>query len=144
MVEASVQSETPKPHGALATVALAYLLTLVGSVAGYAAWQLFYREPSVPNLSDVWGCLCLPIVAVPFGPLSISLWIGLLLMGPGAGVLGAVVLLLGVVLQCALLVRAVRRLFWTKDSWQRWAWRVFLFAYSALAMYVMSVVGSAT
>jgi len=96
------------------------------------------------NLSNALAILTEPILIVLIGPMAVTAWIGFLLTGPGSGLIGIMILLLGSVLQYILLVIAIRRLFRHRDSWHRWTWRGFLIAYSALVAYALTVVISVT
>ena len=113
---------------AWARILAVYVVMLIGGAIG-----------SGSSLLDC-ACLVLPFVTVLMGPFVIGVWIGMLLFGPGSGMLGAMftVILLG--LQYMLLVAAFRGIVRKK----RWIWGICLFAYSAVFTYVLPSVISST
>lgn len=136
-------NKSPTPRNGLSdlrTMGLAYLLLLLGMFAGSVVFWLL-NEGGVflfSKLTDVLlMILMLPIVVGLFCPIVVALVLGIPLLGEGSDVLGFLFLLAICVFQDLVLIRAVRRLFWTGDSWQRWVWRTYLFAYSAVALYVL-------
>ena len=91
---------------------------------------------SAPMLDCLCYCLILPFVTILIGPLVIGVAIGMLLVGPGSGMSGMMLLLALSGLQYALLVVAFRRILCKK----RWMWGIYLFVYSALLAYLFPIV----
>ena len=125
-----------------ARILAVYILMLIGGSVG---WGLFTclsdpfaagRMDSVPVLDCLYHCLFLPFVTILIGPLVIGVAIGMLLIGPGSGMLGLMLLLVLSVVQYVLLVVAVRRILCKK----RQLWGICLFAYSVAFAYVFPIV----
>ena len=125
-----------------ARILAAYILMLIGGIVGW--WLFTYlsqpfaagRMDSAQMLDCLYHCLILPFVTILIGPLVIGVAIGMLLIGPGSGMLGLLLLLALSGLQYALLVVAFRRILRSK----RWMWGIYLFVYSALLAYVFPIV----
>ena len=125
-----------------ARILAVYILMLIGGIVGWGIFT-FLSQPlaagrmdSAPVLDCLYHCLFLPFVTILIGPLVIGVAIGMLLIGPGSGMLGLMLLLVLSVVQYVLLVVAVRRILCKK----RQLWGICLFAYSVVFAYVFPIV----
>lgn len=112
---------------AWARILVVYVLMLIGGVVGLRIGGVLGWGPSL---------FAFPFVTVLMGPFVIGVWIGMLLFGPGSGMLGLMLLLVLSVVQYVLLVVAFRRIICKK----RWMWGIYLFAYSVALAYVFPIV----
>ena len=112
---------------AWARILAVYVLMLIGGVVGLRIGGVVGWGPSL---------FAFPFVTVLMGPFVIGVWIGMLLFGPGSGMLGLMLLLVLSVVQYVLLVVAFRRIICKK----RWMWGIYLFAYSVALAYVFPIV----
>lgn len=131
--------ESLKTHVKLVVALWTYLLALAGSLVGGTIIPQLFDNGSAISMSGSYLLVWFP-VCVALGPLVVSTWIGFLLIGPGSGLMGVAILLLGSAFQYALLIMAVRGQYRNRDSWRRWIGRGFVFVYSVLAVYALSVV----
>ena len=115
------------PDFACARILAVYILMLIGGVVGLRIGGVVGWGPSL---------FAFPFVTVLMGPFVIGVWIGMLLFGPGSGMLGLMLLLVLSVVQYMLLIVAFRRIICKK----RWMWGIYLFAYSVALAYVFPIV----
>ena len=112
---------------AWARILAVYVLMLIGGVVGLRIGGVVGWGPFL---------FAFPFVTVLMGPFVIGVWIGMLLFGPGSGMLGLMLLLVLSVVQYMLLIVAFRRIICKK----RWMWGIYLFAYSVTLAYVFPIV----
>ena len=114
-----------------ARILAVYVLMLIGGVVGLRIGGVLGWGPSL---------FAFPFVTVLMGPFVIGVWIGMLLFGPGSGMLGLMLLLVLSVVQYMLLIVAFRRIVCKK----KWMWGICLFAYPVAFAYVFPIVISST